>query len=63
MTITSLSKTDLARMYKIDASTFKVWCMKAKIFTLEYYNSIRIFNPKEVESIVNHFGKPEIDID
>lgn len=59
MTITTLSKSDMYRLYKVSSTTFKKWCMRGKLFTEQYYNSINIFQPREVKKIFDHFGEPE----
>lgn len=59
MTITTLSKSELFKMYRVSHTTFKKWCIEGNLFTEEYYNSIRIFKPNQVKQIINHFGEPE----
>ena len=61
MTITTLGKGQLAKMYCIDTITFKAWCIRANLFTIQYYDSVRLFTPAEVQKIVNHLGEPSTD--
>ncbi len=62
MQITTLGKGQLAKLYAIDTNTFKAWCLRAQLFTADYYDSVRLFTPAEVKKIVAHLGEPDTDI-
>lgn len=55
----TLSKSDLCRLYGISITTLRTWLVvKGQLFTIEYYNKTKIFNPKEVSKIFSHLGEP-----
>lgn len=60
--IKSYNKRELIALYGCTYQTLKNWIVKkGKLFDEEYYNKTSLFNPKEVESIFNHLGLPDID--
>jgi len=61
--IKTYSKTQLADMYKVDVRTLVSWInrdknLKKELEFMGYRPKQRYFNPKQVNKIFTHFGRP-----